>query len=401
MVMLQGVNYILPLITIPYITRVITPESFGLISYAQAFIGYFTIIINYGFDFTATRQIASNRDNPNLISKVFNETIQAKVLLFLGTSLVFFPIVLFVPKINQNADIFYISYLINIGFVFMPTWFFQGIEKLNYIAVFNFIIKLIFTVLVFLFVKEAQDYLFIPISTVVGQVVAGTISYIWALSVFKIKPFWGSLKPIIQALVKGFPVFASTIAVNLYTTTNLIVLGSLGTSAMVGYYSASSKLILIFVSAIMLPVGLTLFPFIGKKLASSVENGLVAIRKAAYLVGGATLILSLGIFFFSHTIVETIYGPSFKEAEASLKTLAFLPFIIGLNNIFGTQGLLNLKMDKAFLVVTTIGAVGSILLNFLLIPKMAEQGTAVAWLLTEIFITVSFFIILLKKGFRL
>jgi len=401
MALLQGANYLLPLVTVPYIARTLSIENFGLISYAQAFIGYTTLFIGYGFDYTATREIAAHREESKRISLVFSSTILAKTILLLFSAVIFIPLIYIIPKFSEHSNLYLFTFLVNIGLVLMPNWLYQGMEKLSYIAIFSFTIRIIFTALIFLLVKNDSDYLYIPISTAAGQIVVGLISFYWAIKIFDLKPHLAKLKTIFISLKEGMPIFASTVAVNLYTTTNLIVLGFMESDTRVGYYAASSKLILIFVSAIMFPVGLTLFPFIGKKLNASFENGMAAIRKATFIVGGATLLLSAAVLIFSQNIVSLIYGDQFEEAASSLRILAFLPFIIGLNNIFGTQGILNLKMDKAFLIITTIGAVSSVALNFILVPVLAESGTAIAWVATEIFITISFFVLLYKKGFRL
>lgn len=401
MALLQGANYILPLLTIPYIARVISPDNFGLVSYAQAFVAYTTVLINFGFDYTITREIAANRNNGPLISTIVSKTIVAKFAIFSLCTLVYIPLIYTIPKFSQNIDLYIYTFLVNIGIVLMPSWLFQGMEKLNYLAIFNFVIKVIFTILIFSLVKEDRDYIFIPLSTAIGQIVIGAISFYWAIKSFNLKPYFAKLKDVLGALKEGLPIFASTVAVTLYTTTNLVVLGFMESDATVGFYAASSKLVIIFISAVMVPVGLTLFPYIGKKLNESFSDGMNAIRRATLLTGGITLVISIALFFTAEYIIMIIYGPQFKEAASSLKVLSFLPFIIGLNNIFGTQGLLNLKSDKAFLIVTTIGAVGSITLNFTLVPLLAEKGTAIAWIITEAFITIAFFIILHKKGFRL
>ncbi|WP_262697025.1 flippase [Pontibacter oryzae] len=401
MVLLQGANYLLPLVTVPYIARTLSVENFGLINYSQAFIGYTTLFINFGFDYTATREVAANRGNTQKISTVFSTTISAKVLLFALTLLVYFPVIYTIPKFTAHADVYLITFLVNIGIILMPSWLYQGMERLSYIALFSFGIRIIFTGLIFLLVKSNADYLYIPLSTAIGQFLVGVVSFILAIKLFNLKPYVAKLKAVVSSLREGLPIFASTVAVNLYTTTNLVVLGFMVSDTVVGYYAASSKLILIFVSAVMFPVGLTLFPFIGKKLSISHQSGMNALRKATYLVGGATFILSCGILLLSDYIITLIYGAQFTAAADSLRILAFLPFVIGLNNIFGTQGVLNLKMDKIFLMITTTGAVTSVALNLILVPILAEKGTALAWLVTEVFITVSFFITLRRKGFRL
>ena len=160
---LQFANYVLPLITIPYVVRVIGPDKFGLISFAQAFATYFLLVVNYGFDLSATREISSNRDNKNTLVRIYSNVLFTKAFLFTLCTLIFTSLIFLIPKFRENILVFIVSYLIVAGYVLFPTWLFQGLEKLYITSIFNFIVKLLFTIGIFIFVRNKNDFYLVPL----------------------------------------------------------------------------------------------------------------------------------------------------------------------------------------------------------------------------------------------
>ena len=395
--LLQVANYVFPLITLPYITRIFGPELYGLINFATSFIAYFTLIVNYGFDLSASRDIAQNRDNWANIEKIFNNVLFSKVLLFLVSALVFFITLFSVAKINQYKILYLIMFLGVGGNVFFPTWFFQGIEKLNLTAIFTFIIRLIFTLLVFLLIKSKNDYLLYPVTTLIGQIIVSIISLWLIQKTYKIKIKLPLLTDIWKTLKNDAKIFYTTVVINLYTTTNFVMLGFLAGDYDVGIYSAAYKIVIIIMSIISGPLSQSLYPSIGKTFAKSRELGIIKVYKALIFVIPLTLIPSVVIFLFPDLIIHALYGHKFDSAIETLKLLAFAPLIIGLSNVFGIQGLLNLKLDGFVTIVTTIGAIMGLTLNFIFVPIYKYNGTAISWLITEITITILMIIAFAKN----
>ncbi len=398
---IQIANFGLPLLTIPYVVRIIGPELFGTISFVQSLVAYFTLFINYGFDLSATRDISQNRKNPEIISHITSEVFQTKFILLLFGCLVFQLIIIFIPKFESVSTLLWVTFLINIGFVCFPNWLFQGFEEMTKMAFFNLLIKVIFSFLILIFIKSHSDYLFVTLSTSIGQIIVGLITMIYGIHFFKIKLKICSAKSILNTLKQGFPIFASMIAISLYTITNLFILGFYATDYEVGLFSASSKLVTISASLILMPLGLTLFPHIGKLFNESVEKAFTFIRKIIFITTGLTIFISLILYLFSNEIIYLVFGNEFKEAVNSMKILACLPVIIGLNNVFGLQTMLNLKMDKEFLLITILGSLICVILNFIFVPKYGHIGSSYIWVITEIVITISSYLFIRTKHFRI
>ena len=398
---IQIINYVVPILVVPYIVRIIGPEKYGLINFSQAFTTYFILIVNYGFEYSATREISINRKDKHKISEIFTSIIIAKCILFICTSLIFLLLIFYLPSFKPYIEIFLFTYLIIIGNIFLPIWLFQGLEKLTKLSVFNFFTKFIYALSIFIFIKERDDYLLIPLILSVCQIIIGIISFFYSIKVFNISITLVNKNKIIAVFKDGWKLFMSTILINLYTTTNILILGILGSNLTVGYFSASSKIVNIIQGFILGPISQAFFPRIGMVLNESKEKGILILKKLTFIVGLLMMIISILIFIFSNTIIRTIFGDTFMYASPSLRIISFLPFIVGLSNIFGLETMLNLKMDKSYLVLTFIGAILSIVLNIFLVPIYFENGTAISWLISEIFIAISFFVVLFKNNINL
>ncbi|TLV03710.1 flippase [Dyadobacter luticola] len=394
----QIANYVLPLISIPVISRVIGPDKFGVINYAVAFIAYFNILITYGFDLTATRKVAQDPENIALRNKVFSEVFQAKTLLFIISCLIFTICLNFVPPLKVEARVAIFSFLFCIGTLFTQNWLFLAMQDIPKVALFDFMSKLLFTVAVLLVVQHKEDYVWQPLITSLIQIVVAITSFTWAIKRYKLKMRWVGLDNIFALLKSESVVFFSFILINLYTTTNVIVLGLFQTPENVGYYTGGQKLIIVAYSVISLPLSHALFPYIGRAFAESREHGLLLVQKIIPLVFVLTGTLALGMFIFGPWALRLFYGPEFEPSVFVFQLLVFAPMFIAMGSIFGVQIMLNLKMDKLFFRITLTAAAISICVNFLLVKQFGYVGTALNWLITEIFIATTMYIFLRKAG---
>lgn len=269
----QVANYLFPFITVPIVSRIIGPEKFGVLSFATSFVTYFTLLINFGFDLSATRAIAANRNNPEERSKIFNQVVTAKTLLF-AVSLVLFLIALFtVPQLTNEKEVAIFSFLLCFSWVITPNWLYQGMQELSRVAIFNLVTKVIFTVLILVIVRERSDYIWQPLAISIAQIVVGVYSFMYALRRYNITLTMSRLQPVLQLLWSERIIFFSMVVINLYTTTNVVLLGFLQNSTQVGYYSAGYRLIMIIQSLISIPLSQAMFPFTGSAFSQSRKRG--------------------------------------------------------------------------------------------------------------------------------
>ncbi len=397
---LQGANYILPLITLPYLVRVLGPEKFGLIAFAQAFIQYFVILTDYGFNLSATREISIHRENKEKVSQIFSSVMIIKLFFLILSFLVMTAIVFSFDRFKEEWPVYYFTFGIVIGQVLFPIWFFQGMEKMKYITFLNILSKLIFTVSIFIFIHKASDYIYVPLINSFGFIVAGIIAMWIVFKDFGVKFKLVELSYIKYQLQEGWHIFISTIAISLYTVSNTFILGIFTNNTIVGYFSAAEKLI-IAVQGLLNPVSQTIYPYIAKLVSESKEKAIVFIRKITIVVGSLSLILSICLFIFSDLIVEIILGSQYQESIIVLKILAFLPFIIALSNIFGIQTMLTFNYKKAFSNILIAASIINIVLALILVPVYKHIGISFAVLISECFVTITMFSFLKKKGINI
>jgi len=151
---LQIANFLFPLIVLPYVVRVLGPAKYGLINFAAAFIAYFNLISDYGFNLSGTKEISIIRDDKEKLSKTFSTIITIKLLLSIFSFLIFIPIVYFVPFFKNNWEVYVLSYGFVIGGVLFPSWFYQGMEQMKYITIIQVVIRSIVTALIFVLIKK-------------------------------------------------------------------------------------------------------------------------------------------------------------------------------------------------------------------------------------------------------
>lgn len=396
---LQGLNYILPLITIPYLVRVLGPERFGLIAFARAFVQYFVILTDYGFNLSATRKISICREDKERVSEIFSAVLFIKFSFMLVSLAVLAALVFAIPKFHTDWIVYLFAFGMVIGNVLFPVWFFQGMERMKYITFLNFLAKTVFTVAIFIFIKKQADYFYVPLISSLGFITAGILSLWIVWKDFMIKFKVPSSTAVIQELKDGWHIFISTAAISLYTTSNTFILGLFTNNTIVGYYSAAEKLIKA-VQGLLQPVSQAVYPYISKLASESKEKAISFIRKIVRIVGGLSFLISLAVFIFAKPIVDVVFGNQYQESIIVLRILAFLPFIIGLSNIFGIQTMLTFNMKEAFSKILISASFLNLILAILLAPSYKHVGISVSVLTTEIFVTTAMFLYLEYKDIK-
>ncbi|MEL5850030.1 MAG: oligosaccharide flippase family protein, partial [Candidatus Igneacidithiobacillus chanchocoensis] len=305
---LQGANYLLPLITLPYLVRVLGPEKFGLIAFAQAFIQYFVVLTDYGFNLSATREVAVHRKDPVKLGAIISSVLLIKIGLMFGGMLLLGILVYFVPTFHSHWALFLVIYLTVLGSTFFPTWLFQGLERMRDITWMNVAARLVTTAAIFLFIRNPSDYLIAAGIQSIPVLLAAVPAW-WVLgrkNAFIIaRPGIGDVR---AQMSSGWHVFLSTAAINVYTSSNTFVLGLIAGPVAVGYFSAANKVVQA-VQGLLTPVTQTLYPHISSLAHKSQDAALAFIRKVLRGMAVGGLILSLLLYWSAQPIVSLVLGP--------------------------------------------------------------------------------------------
>ncbi|MDD2748533.1 flippase [Acidithiobacillus sp.] len=394
---LQGANYLLPLVTLPYLVRVLGPEKFGLIAFSQAFIQYFVVATDYGFNLSATREIAVHRDNPEKLGEIVSAVLTIKIALFLAGALILAALVATIPTFHVHWALYLIVYLTVMGATLFPTWLFQGLERMKDITWMNMGARLITTACIFIFVQNTHDYLIAAGIQSVPVLLAAIPA--WLVLRRKQGISWRipSRESLRIQLNNGWHVFLSTAAINVYTSSNAFVLGLIAGPVAVGYFSAANKIVQA-VQGMLTPVTQTLYPHISTLAAQSHEAALAFIRRILPYIAVVGLVFSSGLFVAAAPIVHLVLGDQYDASIPILQWLALLPFIIALSNVYGIQTMLTLGMNQIFSRILIASAALNALLIFPLAWRYAGMGAAMSMLITEMFVTVTMAVVLHKRG---
>ena len=395
--LLQMANYVIPILVIPFVTRALGVDAFGKAMYAQNIIAYLTIIVNYGFEYAATQDVAINKENHPRLVNIFWSVISSKLILLMVSFMILCGLYFVFPRVQEDFLLYFFAALVNIGFAIFPTWFFQGMEKMAKMAVFNFSVRVISGTLTVLLITAPAHYRFYILISSLAYVVVGLVAFIYVIRHYKLwqNKFNFDLSPI----KKGFPIFLNLTFATLYTTAGFTILGFYFSDVELGYYSGALKIIMAFVMLTSMPVSMSLFPMISRKFSESRERGLAMLKRCSYIVGGVGLFISLCVFIAAPLLVQILLGSEFVESIVMLRMFAPLPFLIIMASMFTVQGLYGMQMQKyAPYVGLTVG-VSCVGLTVLLIPFCGVYSAIIGYVLAELVeILLSASIIMFKKG---
>lgn len=387
---LQGVNLILPLILLPYLVRTLGMELYGLIAFSTAFVFYFQVLTDYGFNLTATREIAIHRNNQPKIIEIYNSVMIIKSFLLIACFIIMTIIVFSFKILRDNYEIYYLTYGIVIGNVLLPTWLFQGMEKMEYMTILNFISKVSFTTLIFVFVTKKEDYLLVPIFTSAGYIISGLLSFSIIKKSFKIEFSKQSIKILKTYIKDGWYVFLSQLKITFFSSSNILILGIFTGNVEVGYFSSAEKIIRTL-SAFHTPVVNAMFPYISKNIRITPVKIINQIHKVAKLGAIAYIILLSILFIYSENIIFLMFDALLPPVVITLRIILIIPLCVFLNNLFGTQILLNIGKDKLFFRVLLFTALINMLLVFPLTYFYSYIGTSISMLFSEVFLLIMMF----------
>ena len=388
-----GTQMLFPLITFPYVCRVIEADGIGQINFFQSIISYISLFTCLGIPMYAIREIA--RDRSDVVQ--MNRTAMEILLLHSMLTLVGYAIVailcLTVPQIQVNIPLFLILSLTIFFTAIGCEWFYQGIEDFKYITIRGLIIKTVSVVLLFIFVKSKTDLLYYGCYTVFG-VLGGNIFNFFRLRkyihreniIFSELHIKRHVKPVLK-------VFSFSVVTSIYLQLNTVLLGFLKNALAVGYFAAATKVMqmLLTMSACL---GSVMMPRASHLIAENKEAEFNRLIQKSYdFTLAIALPMTIGLIFCAPSLITALCGVKFEHSILPSQIIAPIILMVAISNVFGIQVLFPKGKINIVTLCCGIGAVADLILNLCLIPFFSYIGTSIAYLGAEVATTVSMYFI--------
>lgn len=363
---LKVVNLILPFVTLPYLIKTLGLQKYGAIVLALSLITYFQSLTDYGFNLSATREIAKHRQSRRQLSFIYSKTQTSKLYLLLLSLIIILPLVLIVPQFREDLLVYLLICLMLIGQSLFPEWFFRGIEQMGYITVLDVLIKGGFTIGVFALIKSPDDYWLYPALFGLSYLLVAVLSHILVIYKFKLNFYYINRSKVTKNLKFSFPLFINQFMPNFYNNTTTFLIGMLLGKQAAGLFGAIrqiTNLLNVFNSV----VSIVFFPYLVRR-----QDKFVVFSRL-YLIG----------FIIISSLLFLIHKPLFNwiGINNSDSTITFFILVAGINfivvySIYSTNYLIARGHDKIVMKITLVASIVGLLTSYPLISNFGIIGGA-------------------------
>lgn len=381
-VILKMSSFIFPLITFPYVSRVLGAVGNGKVSFATSVIYYFSMIATLGIPTYGVKICAQYREDKEKLSKTVKELLIIESLAMIVSYIIFFIALYFVPRLREEKTLMLINSATILLTVFGVEWFYQAIEQYDYITFRNLVFKIISISLMFLLVHETEDYVLYGAINVLGTVGSNILNI---LRLRKLVDFKTKCTiQLSQHIRPVFMLFMLSAASMVYTSLDTTMLGFMKDDAAVGYYNAAVKLKNILVSLVT-SLGTVLLPRLSNSLAN---KDMIAFNRLIKKSFNFVLLMSIPLTIYciieASDCINFLAGSGYQQAILPMQLISIAIIFIGLSNIIGIQILIPCGKENLTVLSTVVGAIVNIILNSILIPLYSAAGAALATTIAEL-----------------
>lgn len=385
---LNAVNIVLQLITLPYILSIVGKANYGIYSYVFMVVQYIILFSTYGFNFSATKKISLLRDDNAAVTSIYNAVIGCKMLI----AIVLVVAVVLCSDWVFEEEIGFVMFLLGIGMIvgdiLNPVWLFQGMEKMKFMTLVNSSSKIIFTVLVFFVVRSVDDFYLLILLNSCGYLLAGILSVFLAYKQFNVRlgvPHFGDM---IAQFKDGGAMFGSTFGMNLYRNAHVLILKHFASNEAVGLFSAAEKVIHGFQSVIQ-PAAQALFPHMSLKFKDkNTKERLSLMKKVMMPLVGLSIVAALFVYIFAPWISDILCGKDFRECIPLIRIMSLVIIFGEVNCIAGIVGLVNMDRQNYFFRSVLVTGVCSCLITLALVHSCGEYAGAISLAASEALLMV-------------
>jgi len=390
----QMLNYAVPLVTLPYLTRVLGPGPWGILAFADAYASYISLVVEYGFGLSATREVAQIRDDRLARSRQLAGVLGAQVILSAIAVALTLLLSRVVPSLAVYSSLLPYALLLAVTRSLVPLWYFQGLERLRSVALFSIVSNAMAAAAVLLLVHSPKDN-WMPLTFRAG---AGLLTLSAALGIAYrelpvMTPSWSYSW---LALRQGGSLFLFKSATSLYTTANVLLLGLIASPAAVAWFAGAEKITKAAAGTIS-PLNNTFYPRIAHLMAHDKTEATRFGRLSVWLTVGMGATAGGVLFVTAPWLVRLLLGKGFSNSIPVLRLLSILPALIAVSNVLGIQWMLPLRLDKEFNTIILSAGALNLILALLLTPRYHQMGMAVSVVFAEMLVTVSIVLFLRRR----
>jgi len=388
LIVLQGVNKVLPLLVLSWLMLKLGAVGTGYTGFALSVVQYVVIVVDFGFDLSATKRVSIVRDDRDALTRTFWAVVWAKAGLLAVSVGVLLLLVAVVPTLRAYSLAIFCTLPMALGSAFTFLWMYQGIGKVRLMAIMNTLSKILVLPLIFLWVRQPADYPWAAwFQSMVYVLTAGVSCYwLWRMRVVGRAVY--DLHEIKVSISESLPLFLSRASTSVYTQLFVIILGVCCTTEAVGRYTSSENVMRALCFVLYVPLTQAFFPRISNLSVKNRAEALRTFRVVRGLVLVAMGMVAIALFVFASFFTDFL-GASFKGIDRVLQIMSPAPVFIGLGAVYGQMGLIALGSERTrrqFRNVYVFVAVVSVAAVLLLVPVAGEVGAAAALLLSEVLV---------------
>ena len=394
----QLFNLVTPLLVVPYIVSVCGEENFGKTAVGMAIAFFLIVFIDFGSDIIGVREVAVNRDNPEVLNKIFTTTYVVKGIILLLVLTVASIIFLSFPYFKSEKIMFILGLSVLIGQFLNPTWFLQGIENVKWITLLNIVSKCIYLVGIFFTIKKESDYIYINLWWGLGMIVSNFLVFIWIIKKHQFSFLLVNKDEVFKHIRNDFSMFSSQIFVSLQLYAPVVLISYFGNNLMAGQYRIVEQIIVIFKTYIFLFFNYV-FPRVCYLIETDFKRGI-----KNWLIYNSTnfvfvLFGMLFFYFYSYEIVS-YFNPTNRYVLSNLLEVAvFIPLILAIS-IPLKQLVLAFNYKRFYVYLTSVMVLFNLLAIVILLPKFQVYGVFYSLIATDL-IVIIFYLYQLKKNLKL
>lgn len=382
-------NTVIPLITIPHLTRALGAEEFGRIAYIQALMTFVTIFTDYAFSWSGVKNISAVRDNEYKLSFVFCSIWAAQWGLTILSAIVLLLFSVISNAGSEDVFLYTLGFIaVVLGNVIFPLWFFQGIERMQEIALIQISTRIFSIPAIFLFISTPADTAKALGIQAGVSMLAGIccLYYIFICRWVQIQV--PTIQDVVNVLFRGFNLFLSKFSISFYTTLAPIALGLMAGTSAVSYFALADR-IRTAGQSLLTPVANTLYPRLSNLFTNNRSDASILLRKGFFVTIFLASFISVNLFLFAAPAIKLLGGDEFGAAAEVLMILAPLPLVVGLSNIFGVQIMLANGKTRPFNFILTGAAVIGAIVIWPLTLWLGAVGAAISVLGVELFVSIA------------